>query len=376
MTPASQLRLVETIAQQIVSEGPISVGHFMHIALNHPHQGYYTAQPGIGEDGDFITAPEISQLFGEIIGVWVLQTWMEMGSPENWQLVELGPGRGTLLNDVMRVLKIRPQAIENVRVHLVEVSPILRTEQAHIAKRLNIEPQWHNQLCEVPNNLPCVVLANEFFDALPIRQFIRQTSGWCERRIALTKNTPSATPELCFTAVPTAYNVEAENPAAHAAQPGDVIEIGTAAKTISEEIGARIARTPSRALIIDYGYVAGSNGDTFQALKRHQKIDPLTELGSADITAHVDFPALARAAQATGALAFAPMGQGDFLKTMGIDARLSALSKNATPEQALKLTRQVHRLTAEEEMGTLFQVLALSNAALPPPPPFMAEFDL
>ncbi|MFZ1989263.1 MAG: SAM-dependent methyltransferase [Alphaproteobacteria bacterium] len=364
--------MTETLAQHLAKlieiEGPIPISTFMQVALAHPEHGYYRAHAAIGAEGDFITAPEISQLFGEMVGVWVLRSWIDLGMPHAWQLIELGPGRGTLMADIIRALKLRPQALEAAHFHLVETSLPLRELQRKAIGDFTGRAHWHNHL-ESVSSAPGVIVANEFFDALPIRQFLKLKGVWCERRVALG-NSSSNQPRFEFIAVPTLFDVEAEISHAWGAADGQILELSGASRTIAAEIGRRLSQQPGRALIIDYGYSGERHGDTLQALRKHKKISPLDDVGFADLTAHVDFAALAQAAEKEGAQSFGPVRQRAFLSEMGIKTRLAALSKHASASQKESIERGVHRLTAASEMGDLFRVLALSSPKLPAPPGF------
>ena len=362
--------LAQHLANLIEMEGPIPVSTFMQLALSHPEHGYYRARAAIGAEGDFITAPEISQLFGEMIGIWVLQSWQDLGEPLNWHLVELGPGRGTLMSDIFRVLKLRQWSLDGVQLHLVETSEPLRAAQREALGPMAAGASWHSSIDSVPPGRT-IYVANEFFDALPVRQFLKLKGVWCERRVALGKTAPDA-PIFEFIAVPTLFDVESEIANARGAADGEISEFSGGARIIAAEIGQRLSATPGRAIIIDYGYFSERHGDTLQALRRHQKVGPFENIGEADLTAHVDFAALAHAAQNAGARSFGPASQGAFLCALGIKARLAALLQNAGGAQRQMLQRGFHRLTAPSEMGDLFRVLALSSPDLPPPPGFEA----
>jgi len=353
----------EHLAKLIEIEGPIPISTFMQVALAHPEHGYYRARAAIGAEGDFITAPEISQLFGEMIGIWVLQSWIDLGSPREWQVIELGPGRGTLMCDVIRALRLRTEALENSHFHLVETSLPLREHQRKALGKFAHKATWQDHVTAVPP-APCVIIANEFFDALTIRQFLKLKGVWCERMVALGKA------GFEFIAVPTLFDVGREIGGASGAPNGEIYEISSAARAIAAEIGKRVLQQPGRALIIDYGYSGERHGDTLQALRKHKKISPFESIGFADLTAHVDFAALARSAELEGAQRFGPISQRAFLTAMGIETRLAALSKHASGTEKETLKRGVHRLTAASEMGDLFRVLALSSPKLPAPPGF------
>ncbi|WP_114394287.1 class I SAM-dependent methyltransferase [Oleisolibacter albus] len=356
------------IARRITLDGPLGVGDYMALCLGHPQHGYYTTRDPLGTAGDFTTAPEISQMFGELLGVWAAQCWLQMGQPAPVHLVELGPGRGTLMADALRATARIPGFHAALRLHLVETSPVLRQRQA--AALRSVAPVWHDRLAEVPEG-PLLLLANEFFDALPIRQFERGPLGWGERKVGLDETGAlvwrlDRRPGDCL--VP---------PPLRPAPPGSVVERAPLGEAIAAEIGARLARCPGSALIVDYGYEGPALGDTLQAMRSHAFVPVLERPGEADLTAHVDFTALAGSARQAGAAAWGTRTQGDFLRRLGIDMRAAALKRVATPAQATDIELARHRLTGDDAMGRLFKVLALTSPALPAPAGFdgPAGFD-
>jgi NADH dehydrogenase [ubiquinone] 1 alpha subcomplex assembly factor 7 len=354
--------LAQEIAALIAADGPISLEQFMTLALQHPRLGYYRTRQPIGADGDFITAPEIHQMFGELIGLWAIEVWQQMGEPSPFHLIELGPGRGTLMADLLRTAKVRPAFRQAAQIHLVEASEaLIGVQRATLA---GAAINWHRAIDDIPDG-PSIVLANEFFDALPIRQFISTEQGLCERVVGLGTNG-----ELCFGLVPTGAP-----PTAARAAPGAIIEIGAAAQSVARRLAARFAASPGALLAIDYGYSRPGVGETLQALRRHSPDDPLRAPGEADLTAHVDFAALARAAQAEGAAVYGPIGQGKFLARLGIFERAAALKRNATPAQSAALDAALARLALpgpergpKASMAELFKVLAITSPDLPTPP--------
>ena len=357
------------LAKLIELEGPIPISTFMQIALAHPKHGYYPAHAAIGVDGDFITAPEVSQLFGELVGVWVLQSWLDLEQPLDWQLIELGPGRGTLMSDILRTLKLRPWSLDGVQLHLVETSKPLRATQRETLGPMAMGALWHENIDSIPSG-PAILVANEFFDALPIRQFIKLKGIWNERRVTLDETSSERDPPFRFVAEPTLFDVEHEVPLARTAANGEVVELSSQSRSIAATIGKRLASERGRALIIDYGYAQERHGDTLQALSKHTKLDPLERIGQTDVTAHVDFASIGVAAEHEGARAYGPITQREFLSALGIRARLAALSKAASPAQRQRLERGAERLTSPGEMGDLFRVLVLSSPQLPAPPAF------
>jgi len=345
--------LRKRIARLIAAQGPISIAEYMTIALLDPQLGYYRVADPLGAGGDFITAPEISQMFGELIGAWLADAWLKQGRPAQPLLVELGPGRGTLMADVLRVIKQAvPDLFEQAEINLVEVSSPLWESQAEKLTPIQKRVRWRNGIEELPHDRPLFLVANEFFDALAVRQYVRTERGWCERMVGA-----DASGALVFVLSPVvlpAANVPADR---DGAPMGGVFETSPLGEALAEEIGFRIARNGGAALIVDYGYDTPGFGETLQAVKRHRFADVLREPGSADISTHVDFPALARAAGRGGAAAFGPVGQGAFLTALGIVQRADRLNDTAG----------LARLTDPEQMGTLFKALAImpKTAAAP-----------
>lgn len=366
MTP-----LFELIARRIRSSGPMPLAEYMRLALAHPEHGYYTAGDPLGapreSGGDFITAPEVSQMFGELLGLWCADTWRFLGQPKPVKLIEFGPGRGTLMADALRAVRIVPDFAENLAVHLVEISPGLRRQQE--AALAGHEIAWHESLAEVPEG-PFLLLANELFDALPIRQFEKTDRGWRERLVGLDADER----ELVFVAGPeAAANTLLIPETCRDLTPGAVVELCPEAEVLAREIGRRVAEGPGAALIVDYGYEAPPGSVTLQALRRHRHHPPLRDPGDADLTAHVDFAALARALAAGGAAVHGPVTQGAFLDALGLVQRAAALAKNATESQRRDIQTAARRLTAEDQMGTLFKVLAAMPPQTLPPAGFLSD---
>ena len=347
--------LRDILIARIAATGPITLADFMAECLLHPRYGYYTTRDPFGAAGDFTTAPEISQMFGELLGLCLAQVWLDQGQPAAFVLAELGPGRGTLMADVLRATKAVPGFHEALRLCLVEVSPVLRARQAQALA--GYRPQWSNAVQDLPDG-PLYLLANEFFDALPIRQFQRSGSGWRERMVGL------AGQSLGFGLGPE-VRVAALDLRLAEVSAGELVEHCPAARPIVQEISTRISQAGGVALIVDYGGWT-SQGDTFQALKSNAYTDPLAEPGQADLTAHVDFAALATASS----LAHAYATQGTFLLRLGIAARSARLARGLTGAALQSHLAATRRLTDDGEMGTLFKVLALYPAAWPRPPGF------
>jgi len=357
--------LGDRLAARIARFGPITVADYMAEALTDPEAGYYMTGDPFGAGGDFVTAPEVSQMFGELIGLWCADTWARMGAPDPVLLVELGPGRGTLMADALRALRVTPDCRAALRPHLVEISPALGARQRQTLAA-GVDASWHERLDRVPEG-PLLVIANEFFDALPIRQFERRPEGWCERLVALGPGGKG----LAFALGPPSAQAQILIPATLRAAPaGAVVEVSAPGIAIAGEIGRRLAAHGGAALIVDYGHAAPRTGATLQAVRRHAAHDVLAEPGSADLTAHVDFAALARAATEAGARAFGPVDQGELLEALGIGARAEALRGSASPAEAATVDAARHRLTDGAEMGTLFKALALSHPDLGAPAGF------
>jgi len=335
------------IARRIALTGPISIADFMAEALGHPRLGYYRRAMPLGAEGDFTTAPEISQMFGELLGAWLAERWLAMGQPAPVRLVELGPGRGTLMADALRATRGVPGFHAALDLHLVETSEPLKVAQA--AALAAFAPTWHERFDDVPAG-PLLLVANEFFDALPVRQFHRTAEGWRERMVGLAPDgalrlalAPGLTP---FASVLPDAAVGAE------------AELSEAGRTLAAAIGARLGRDGGWALIIDYGYDQSLSGASLQAVRGHRGAGILDRPGETDLSAHVDFEALASAAAMP---AFGPAGQGDFLRRLGILERAQSLKRQASPDQARAIDAALARLIAPDQMGTLFRVLAVGD---------------
>lgn len=356
----SALDLRERMCRRIAHEGPLSLAAYMEMALGDPAHGYYMTRDPLGAAGDFTTAPEISQLFGELIGAWLVALAETRTAAPRIHLVELGPGRGTLMADILRVLRLRPALVGAVTLHLVETSPVLRAVQQRTLAGSSVA--WHARLDEVPGDAPLLLVANEFLDALPVHQFERTADGWRERGVGLD-GAGQLGPVLIGTAMPPV-------PAAHAHRPqGAVVEWRPEAETVARAIGRRIVAQGGAALLLDYGYEGPAAGDTFQALKDHAPVDPFAAPGEADLTAHVDFSAIAEAARGTGARVDGPTPLGLFLERLGIDARADALARS-NPAAAPAIAAARRRLTGAEGMGSLFKAMALTPPHDGAPPGF------
>ncbi|MEQ8897847.1 MAG: SAM-dependent methyltransferase [Roseovarius sp.] len=346
--------LKEQLVSQIRAGGPMTVAEYMAACLMHPEHGYYATRDPLGKAGDFTTAPEMSQMFGELIGLALAQAWMDQGAPKAFTLAELGPGRGTLMADALRATKGVPGFHAAARVNLVETSATLRQVQAQTVDWPGV--QWRESAADLPE-MPLFVIANEFFDALPVRQVQREGERWRERVVGLEDGALRIGLSDPKAMAPLEHRLEDT-------RDGDIVEFSPVGESIAAEIGGRIARHGGAALIVDYGDWR-SLGDTWQAVKVHETTDPLAEPGLADLTAHVDFEALARA---TPSRYSRLTPQGVFLERLGITARAQALAKGLEGD-ALETHIAAHRrLTHPHEMGTLFKVMAFTpdgTAALP-----------
>jgi len=342
--------------------GPMTVADYMATALTHPEHGYYTSRDPLGRDGDFITAPEISQVFGELIGIWCVTVWQQMGSPKHFNLVELGPGRGTLMADALRAASQAPAFVDAAEVVLIETSPVLRASQA---ERLSaFDPVWCDSLDTVPDG-PVLAIANEFLDALPAHQLVRTGAGWRERLVGRDEN--GLRFMLSAGETPTAALVAPE--IRNDTRTGAIAEVQPMALRVAAALAERIAQDGGAALIVDYGHAESAAGETLQAVRDHEPHDVLDAPGEADLTVHVDFAALTRAA-ADKATIRGPVTQGAFLRRMGIALRAESLIKGATAEQAESIASGVERLIGPDQMGSLFKVLCLSGHGTPQPPGF------
>ncbi|MBL8703616.1 MAG: SAM-dependent methyltransferase [Rhodospirillales bacterium] len=363
--------LMRRLTRRIAAEGPISVAEYMAECLLSPRDGYYTAggEP-FGAEGDFVTAPEISQMFGEMIGLWCVDAWQRvLGAPAAFTLVELGPGRGTLMADALRAARVVPGFTRAATLHLVEASPALRARQAEALR--GHAPAWHDSLDTVPEG-PLLLVANEFFDALPIRQFVRGDRGIHERRIALDESGEGL--RFVVDARPSPLSPHLATRLADA-PPGTMVEVSPAAESLVAAIAQRIARHGGAALVVDYGAATPGTGDTLQAVLRHKSVAVLDHPGAADLTAHVDFAALAEAARNAGIAAHGPVTQAALLTGLGIATRAERLAAAADAAQRRAITSALDRLLGEAEMGTLFKALALSPQGAAAPAGFAGNME-
>lgn len=350
------MTLLDRVRALIAREGPLPIARYMEICLHDPELGYYAVHPRLGEAGDFITAPLVSQMFGELLGLWAAEVWSRLGRPGRLRFVELGPGHGTMISDALRAARRAPGFIEACEVWLVETSAPLRQRQA-AALEGAIDPVWTDQLEDVPADAPVILLANEFLDCLPICQAVRAETGWRERRVGL-----DAGGRLVFAA-----GEPVAPPAGGAGAPlGTVAEWSDALISVGAAVGALIARAGGAALFVDYGRDRPGPGDTLQALRGHRKESPLAHPGRADLTAHVDFPAFLAAASAAGAAVGPIRTQAAFLSDLGVRVRAAALAASR-PDRAETLERQLERLIGPDQMGELFKVAVVRQPGLVAP---------
>jgi NADH dehydrogenase [ubiquinone] 1 alpha subcomplex assembly factor 7 len=359
MTP-----LAEKLTRHIEAAGPITVADFMGACLADPEHGYYMRREPFGRAGDFVTAPEVSQIFGELIGIWAVAVWEMMGSPRRFVLAELGPGRGTLMADMIRTSLIKPTFLQAADIHLVEISPRLRELQQQKLAPTGLAIHWHRRIEDLPDG-PAIVVANEFFDALPIHQFQWANGRWSERVVGLT-----ADGKLAFGLRPVDHR-----PPGVALPDGTLIETSPAAKGAIAAIAGRLKSDGGAALVVDYGSASPGTVSTLQAVRAHKYDDPFAAPGEADITAHVDFAALARAATEAGAIARPLMRQGEFLIRLGLVERANVLGRDKDTAARDAIAAGIERLAAPKAMGDLFKVLAISapGLLLPVFDPYPAE---
>ena len=358
--------LAARIARRIDREGPLSIAAFMAMALHDRDAGYYARRRPLGAGGDFITAPEISQIFGELIGLWFADLWQRMERPDPVILAELGPGSGALMQDLLRAAALVPEFPRAASLWLVEASPLLRAEQQ---QRLGVaEPHFIDGIDELPAG-PLLLVGNEFLDALPIRQLVQSEAGWRERLVGT-----DAAGELVLVLGPADSALALLVPPALRAAPLEtVVEVCPAAATLATALGARLARQPGAALFVDYGHCASRPGATLAAIRGHRPAAILDDPGSADLSAHVDFAAFAAAAENAGAIVYGPLPQGRFLTSLGAEARLNALLTRATAAQRIALQTGLRRLIDPAEMGNLFKAVALISPGLPVPAGFTGD---
>ena len=346
------MSLLERLRAEIAVTGPISVAEYMHRCLHDPQDGYYATRPALGGDGDFITAPLVSQMFGELIGLWMVESWSRLGKPAAFRLVEMGPGDGTLMSDLLRAVRLAPDFLAAADLWLVETSEPLKVRQGERLAGAAPSPRWAADLDEVPGGAPILLVANELLDCLPARQFLHSPGGWVERLVGLG---PDGT--LAFGLAPSQTPVPPDSP---------VLEVSPAQEAMGQRLAERIVADGGAALLIDYGRPEPEFGDTLQALKGHEKLDPLAAPGESDLTVYADFPTVLAAAEKAGAQHTNAIPQGLFLGRLGLQHRAEAL-KAARPDRAEVIDRQLSRLAAPDQMGELFRAACIHQAGFFPP---------
>jgi len=371
--PASENLLARKLRAQIRKQGPLRLHDYMQACLSDPEYGYYLVRDPFGVGGDFITAPDVCQVFGELLGLWCVHVWAELGQPQNCKLIELGPGRGALMSDALRAVSLVPEFVRSIEVHFVETSRALREAQKdHIEGQAKDQERpipdlfWHDDLSSVPAG-PSFLIANEFIDALPIRQFQMQGGQWFERMVGLDGEGRFSF-ELAEQPL---ENMELLPPIHRQANDGDYIEYCPAMSTVIGQMAARAKGHPFAGLLIDYGYGAPALGDTFQAISDHKFTDPLKEPGLADVTAHVDFSQLLRTAEKQGMSICGPATQRDFLIALGVRERAAQLMQaQENMISAQQFLSGFQRLVDHDKMGDLFKVAGLAGAGQPALPGF------
>ncbi len=346
--------LLKLVQDEIAAAGPLSVERYMQLALQHPEHGYYVKGDPLGQKGDFVTAPEISQMFGEMAGLWCAEVWRLLGKPDPFVWLELGPGRGTLLRDALRATRKVEGFHQAARLCLIESNETFRSLQRDGLAGEKIS--FIENIEALPSE-PVIAIANEFFDALPVRQYAKTKEGWREILVSSFEN------ELRFIA---------GDQIAPLPFPDGVsfFEISPQAVAWMRALARHLVARRGAALVVDYGYVGAAGASTLQAVSGHKAVDVLKRPGEVDLTAHVDFSALAAAARKEGARVSSVVGQGDFLRALGIEIRADALKRKATAAQALEIDNALRRLTDPDEMGGLFKAMALFGSAIDDAPGF------
>ncbi len=347
--------LKSRLQAMIRASGPLSVAAYMDLCLHDRQHGYYATRPGLGED--FITAPEISQIFGELVGLWLAYEWRVLGEPDKVTLVEIGPGRGTLMADALRAAEAMPAFKRAAQLHFVDPSPVLR---AHLKDRFADDaPTFLDTFEEIPGDAPVLLVANEWLDCLPVQQYLKVGEAWHERVVGLDD-----VGELAF-----GLNADALPPEIAPDASLEALELQPGLKTLADELSTLFSKTPGRALFIDYGPANSTPSDTLRSYSKGEQIDPLFAPGESDLTCDVDFARLSRLARAANIAVKGPVSQSAFLLCLGAEARLNLLAKEH-PQDADSLYQSVIKLTDPAEMGTRFQAICLSSENLPAPAAF------
>ncbi len=362
MDPEPVTEFANRLRARIERDGPMTVEQWMAVCLADPDYGYYRHASPLGRGGDFTTAPEISQMFGELIGLWSAVVWAQMGAPDPVRFIEFGPGRGTLMSDALRALNGAPEMQSALHVDLVEISPVFRDAQQTALANVDIPVNWHVDVDDVPSG-PCIIIANEFLDALPVRQWVCQDGAWRERMVAWSDG--------AFVFIPGPIVDPAEVPPKfRAADEGAIFETSPVVEHAVATISRRVVDGPGAALIIDYGHLERGVGETLQAVRQHAFADPLANPGQCDLTAHIDFARIAEVARAEGARVWGGIAQGTLLERLGLGTRTAALLTNATHAQAADIATARDRLVSPDGMGQLFKAIALTGPDQPAPPGF------
>jgi len=358
--------LAERLRDRMRSEGAIPVSAFMAEALFHPMAGFYATKDPLSAGQDFITAPEISQMFGELIGLWAAECWMQMGAPSRFELIELGPGTGRMMSDILRAGRAAPGFLEAAHVTLVEASPALKMVQGQTLAQAGAPVNWVGDFSKAPSG-PAVIIGNEFLDCLPIRQAVKSEGQWRERVVTLH---PDDDTRFVFGLGPVLAQSDLAliAPSLRDAPDATLVELRPGDAQLIAQLADRFTDDPGYALFVDYGSDAPVTGDTLQAIRAHQKVDPLAAPGTADLTAWVDFDRLLRLGADAGLQGFGPMGQGAFLTTLGIAQRAAMLARPLDKAGQAKLARQMHRLVSDQDMGQLFKLAAFAAPDMPPAP--------
>lgn len=365
MSPPSQSPLLDLIRSRIAQHGPMGLDEYMALCLGHPQHGYYMTRDPFGAGGDFTTAPEISQLFGEMIGVWLADLWIKFGKPSDFILLEVGPGRGTLMADIMRATKRVPGFHDAAKIHLMEISPVLRNAQSKVL--VNYETRWIDGLEALNSAIPVFVIGNEFLDALPVRHFVRKGETWAERVVGLGEGNT-----LQFGLKDADYvGLESLGDRQLKVKDEEILELSPAVSGFIKTVNELLIKQSGAALFLDYGYAKTAAGETLQAVRSHRFENVLEHPGESDLTAHVDFENVGRLAKQDGVFIHGPIEQGIFLKNLGIEFRaqklidglqLNSSSVCGVDEPQIEMIKSgLHRLIDTDQMGSLFKAIALCH---------------
>ena len=347
--------LIDRIRRHISMNGPLPLAEYMHWCLADKTHGYYQTKYVFGREGDFITAPEVSQMFGELIGIWLIKTWEILGRFEQFNLVEIGPGKGTLMRDILRATKLDASFSKAAIPVLIETSELLVDTQKETLQDYE-HIVWQKSMDELDER-PTLIVGNEFLDALPPRQYVKFENEWYERGVGISEQDG-----LTWVTLPTSKLDTNLLPSGHEDEPdGAIFEISTIRESFVERIANHVSSNTGAAILIDYGHAKSGFGDTFQAITKHQFTDPLAAPGDADLTSHVDFDPLSKVAIQSNCIPMNVMTQGDFLLKLGLLERAGALGASKSTEEQHRITREAERLALPHEMGDLFKVFAFSS---------------